>query len=248
MNLESLPKFYAPKSPNLNGTPPATGGMTITDVMTAQGFVQSKATLGFNLFLAKAGIQPPEKAIERLAEVAFVSAGRCPRIAALPDQQRTAVCGVLAAQAYHDYSRSAASVRPCDCCGGKGFIDAEIATMKTMGRSSRLVREPVRVLCTVCRGKRVISNACRCHGKGRVEDLPASEMQGVPVWKTCDRCSGRGYSRLKFSAVLAGLREVWPELKKTTAYDLIGPFFEMLVSRCHAEEAAAGEALRQVTR
>ena len=53
MNLEALPKYYSPKSPKLSDDAPATGsgGLTITDVMAAQGMVQSKAPLGFALFL-----------------------------------------------------------------------------------------------------------------------------------------------------------------------------------------------------
>ncbi|MBB6910411.1 antitermination protein, partial [Escherichia coli] len=52
MNLEALPKYYSPKSPKLSDAAPATGsgGLTITDVMAAQGMVQSKAPLGFALF------------------------------------------------------------------------------------------------------------------------------------------------------------------------------------------------------
>lgn len=48
MNLEALPKYYSPKSPKLSDDAPATGsgGLTITDVMAAQGMVQSKAPLG----------------------------------------------------------------------------------------------------------------------------------------------------------------------------------------------------------
>lgn len=55
MNLEALPKYYSPKSPKLSDDAPATGsgGLTITDVMAAQGMVQSKAPLGFALFTAK---------------------------------------------------------------------------------------------------------------------------------------------------------------------------------------------------
>lgn len=43
MNLEALPKYYSPKSPKLSDDAPATGsgGLTITDVMAAQGMVQS---------------------------------------------------------------------------------------------------------------------------------------------------------------------------------------------------------------
>lgn len=55
MNLEALPKYYSPKSPKLSDAAPATGsgGLTITDVMAAQGMVQSKAPLGFALFWQK---------------------------------------------------------------------------------------------------------------------------------------------------------------------------------------------------
>ncbi|EIZ8584090.1 antitermination protein [Salmonella enterica subsp. enterica] len=252
MKLESLPKFYAPKTANLSATAPATGGerMTITDVMAAQGFVQSKTPLGFALFLAKAGIQSPDAAIELLALVAAGAVERCSVIAFLPEQQIGAVVRVLATMAYQDYSRSAASVRPCECCGGEGFIDAEVFTMRAVLVAGTEIergeaREAVRILCRECKGKKTISNACQCSGRGVVKVF---DSNGLQIEKTCGKCGGRGYSRLKFSAVLAGLREVWPELKKTTAYNEIGPFFEMLVTRCHAEEAAAGEALQEVTR
>lgn len=246
MKLESLPKFYAPKSPNLGATAPATGGdrMTITDVMAAQGFVQSKTPLGFALFLAKAGIQTPEPAIEMLAKIAGELAPACRAVNVLPDHQRVAVCDVLATMAYQDYSRSAASVRPCECCAGDGFITAEVFTMKMAGVVHRQVREIERILCANCKGKRVISNSCRCHGKGRVLDASGE----VLLWKECDRCRGRGYSRLKFSAVLVALQRVWPELKKTTAYNEVQPFFEILVTHCHREEAAAEQQLQVVTR
>lgn len=73
MNLEALPKFYSPKSPKLNDETPATGSaaLTISDVMAAQGLVQSKAALGFNLFLAKMGIQDPQPAVDGLVKYAL---------------------------------------------------------------------------------------------------------------------------------------------------------------------------------
>lgn len=252
MKLESLPKFYAPKSSNLTATVPATGGerMTITDVMMAQGFVQSSVPLGFNLFLAKAGIQTPDVAIEQLAKYAHQRASECRIISSLPDSQRSAVCDVLATMVYQDYSRSAASVRPCDNCHGEGFIDAEVFTMRSVriGRTEydrREIREHVRVLCHKCHGKRVISNACQCSGRGVVSVIDNS---GLPVKQNCGKCQGRGYSRLKFSAVIAGLHECWPELKKSTAYSEIGPFFEMLITRCFEAETLAERALIEVTR
>lgn len=73
MNLEALPKYYSPKSPKLSDDASATGsgGLTITDVMAAQGMVQSKAPLGFALFLAKVGVQDPQFAIEGLLNYAM---------------------------------------------------------------------------------------------------------------------------------------------------------------------------------
>ncbi|SQH40190.1 antitermination protein [Salmonella enterica] len=129
-----------------------------------------------------------EPAIAQLAEIADIFTPQCDVIHFLPGDLRASVLHVLATMAYQDYSRSAASVRPCECCNGAGFIDAEVFTMKTAGASQRHVREVVRVLCTECKGKRVISNACRCHG--------------------------RGYSRLTFAAMLVALQRIWPELKK----------------------------------
>ncbi|EOV0796611.1 antitermination protein [Yersinia enterocolitica] len=38
-------------------------------------------------------------------------------------------------------------------------------------------------------------------------DKEKSEQQGIPVYKTCGKCSGRGYSRLKFSDVYEAIRE-----------------------------------------
>uniref|UniRef100_UPI0020CD09D6 antitermination protein n=1 Tax=Salmonella enterica TaxID=28901 RepID=UPI0020CD09D6 len=37
---------------------------------------------------------------------------------------------------------------------------------------------------------------CRCGGKGEVLDRIATKERGVPVFKTCERCSGEGYSRV----------------------------------------------------
>ncbi|MCV5837944.1 antitermination protein, partial [Escherichia coli] len=37
----------------------------------------------------------------------------------------------LATVAFEDYSRSAASVKRCECCAGQGFIEADVFSMKT---------------------------------------------------------------------------------------------------------------------
>lgn len=94
----------------------------------------------------------------------------------------------------------------------------------------------------------VISNACRCHGKGKVLDKEQTERQGVPVMKDCPRCQTRGYARLKFSTVLDAMKIVAPGIGKTTAYEHIKPFFELLVSECHKQESKTETMLNKVTR
>ncbi|TDX18504.1 antitermination protein [Buttiauxella sp. BIGb0552] len=276
MNLESLPKFYSPKSPKLNDVAPATGGdaLTITDVMAAQGMVQSKAPLGFNLFLAKMGIQSPEPAIKGLFDAASTMES-CRAVSALPEDKRHNVLNVLAIFAFADYSRSAASVRKCVCCCGEGFIESRKFVMNQLAAKRETVTsfergdlpasitqmdgremiarhsyyEITKCLCPSCQGKKTISNSCRCHGKGKVLDEEQTTLRGgVPVLKDCDKCSGRGYSRLKFSTVMEALVSVWPELKRKVAYEQVRPFFESLVTRCLQEEAGAEQALNQVTK
>ncbi|WP_058911891.1 antitermination protein [Entomohabitans teleogrylli] len=271
MNIESLPKYYSPKSPKLNDSTPATGGdvLTTTDVMAAQGMVQAEAPLGFNLFLSKVGVQSPDKAVSGLVDEAMKISSQCRHIEDLEEEKKCVVIGIIARYAYADYSRSAASVRECDCCNGEGFIDAEVFTNKvqfpdgkppawakcTKGvlpsywEEWRSVREKARVLCPACKGKKILSNACRCHGRGRVVDEAMTrEMRGVPVFKECDKCSGRGYSRLTFSTVKEALNAVWPELKRKIAYESVRPFYERIVSVCFEAESSAGSALRKVTR
>ncbi|WPU24493.1 antitermination protein [Cedecea neteri] len=276
MNLESLPKFYAPKSPKFSDATPATGGdaLTITDVMAAQGFVQSKAPLGFDLFLAKMGIQSPDAAIKGLFKEA--QAMSQPRgISLLDERKRNSVLSVLAIFAFADYSRSAASVRKCVCCNGDGFIESRKfvmnqlaarretvssfargdlpASIKQMEGREMIARhnyyDVTRIVCPSCQGKKVISNSCRCHGKGFVLDEERTKLQGgVPTTRECDRCSGRGYRRLKFSTVIKALEPHWPELKKKVAYEQVQPFFESLIERCHWHESEAERQLQRVTR
>lgn len=65
--------------------------------------------------------------------------------------------------------------------------------------------------------------------------------------KVCERCSGRGYARMKFSTVLEGVRAV-TDIKKTVAYEQLQPFFEELVSECHKQESYADVILSRVTK
>ena len=268
MRLESIAKYFAPKSPMFSDSPRATASerLTGTDVMAALGLAGSKCGFGFDLYLAKIGISSPDRAMEALYESAVEISRRYKVVSELSEGERRRVLEIMCAFAYQDYSRSAASVRRCDCCNGEGFIEAEVFTNKASfpwgkapywAKMSRAVgpgdwekwssvREVVKVKCKTCDGKGVISNSCRCHGKGKVLDKDESERQGVPVNKTCDRCGGRGYARLKFSTVLEGIRTV-TDIKKTSGYEQYQPLFEDLVGECHKQESYADTMLSKVT-
>ncbi|MGK3134854.1 antitermination protein [Pantoea trifolii] len=251
MNLESAIKFFAPKSPQLSDSPRATASdsLTITDVMASFGLTEAMARFGFELFLSKHGVTSNSRAVEMLTDFGLGQSERYRAIAELDEHVKRELVQLLATFAYQDYSRSAASTRSCPCCSGTGFTDAEVFSMKSVfARSgSREVREQVRILCASCAGKGEISNACRCHGKGKVLDKEQSELQGVPVTKECPKCSGRGYARLPSEVVRRAVAYAVVTISEPTWRRSFKPFFELLVIQCHREEAIADEMLQRVT-
>ena len=269
MSLEAIPKYFFPKSTMISDSPRATASdsMTGTDWMAALGLADLKSGFGLDLFLAKMGISAPDKAVESLYQFAVKHVHQYKAVDQLETDIKQRVLQTLATFAYQDYSRSAASVRTCECCGGEGFTDVEVFTMKSAfgrerpGEIVKITRldnakpsnvfhekkDVARVICQECKGKKVISNACRCHGKGVVLDKEQTELQGVPVNKECTKCDARGYARLKFSTVLQAVQIFAPSIGKTTGYDHVKPFFEVLVSECHKQEAEADKMLSIVT-
>ncbi|EHI8483781.1 TPA: antitermination protein, partial [Salmonella enterica subsp. enterica serovar Typhimurium] len=105
------------------------------------------------------------------------------------------------------------------------------------------VREQVRVVCKACDGKGHVKNECRCRGRGEILDKKKSELQGVPVYKKCPRCKGRGYPRLKDTEIFKALGVT--EMVWRYNYKL---FFYRLVEHCHIEESYAEKVLGNVTR
>lgn len=252
MNLESLPKFYSPKSPKLNDETPATGGdaLTITDVMAAQGFVQAQASLGFNLFLAKMGIQDPQPAIDGLFNYAL--ALRNPVLDKLSEKSRLEIIGCLVRFAYADYSRSAASKTVCEHCVGEGVRRSIRDVVKhpgVRGVEAKVKREVVEELCDHCNGKGEVSTACRgCKGKGTVLDEKRTKLLGVPVQKICGRCNGHRFSRVPTSLARAVVEQWVPDLTKHQWYSGYADVIDKLVTKCWQEEAYAEKLLRKVTR
>ena len=269
MRLENIPKYFSPKSPKLSDQSPATAteSLSISEVMAAIGMTHQAAGVGLDLYLAKVGISSPDKAVEGLFEIAKRLAGRHKAISQLDEDIKLKLLQVIATFAYQDYSRSAASVKRCPDCDG-GFVDLEVFTMKSaMGRhpgpvtkimrvdspkdiyKHASVREVVRTQCQTCLGKGVISNSCRCHGKGVVVDKEKTEANGgVPVFKECPRCAGKGYARLPAENVRRAICSVAMDLPETTWRRTYKPFYELLVTECHKQEASADIAISKVTK
>ena len=264
MKLESLPKYFAPKSMVPGTVSCGTSGdaLSITDVMAALGLANSKASVGIELYLAKAGVLAPDNIIAFLTRLAERRASRNQSLQKMTVAAREDFLRILAGFVFRDYSLSAASLVTCQSCAGAGFIDAEVFTNKvtwpdgkppkwvstTKGISPsdwevwKSVREQVRVICQPCNGKGKVKNECRCRGRGEVLDKKKSQLQGVPVYKQCPRCKGRGFPRLKDTEVFKALGVTETTWRRN--YKLL---FDRLVEQCHIEESQAQTALSRVT-
>ena len=254
MNLENTVKFHFAKSTMISDSPRATASdsLTGTDIMAAIGMTQSRASLGFSAFLGKMGISDydRERAIELLTQHALSHCDKIAAIRKLESGVKIKVMKTLAAFAFADYSRSAASTRKCDCCGGNKFVEAEVMTMKSIGWPHLEERkETVKVLCHKCKGKGVLTNACQCSGKGVVLDKEKTILQGgIPAYKTCSRCNGRGYARLLPDSVRQYISATIVDIPETTWRRSYKDFFESLVGECIKQEEYANQMLSKVTR
>ena len=271
MNLENTVKYHFAKSTLISDSPRATASdsLTGTDIMAAMGMTQERAALGYSAFLGKMGISnnDRERAIELLAEYALT---KCDSVAALRKLDagvKPRVMRQLAIFAFEDYSRSAASLRQCDCCSGKGFIEADVFTMKShytmklpqfakdLKQSpsdfevKRQVKEVARVICSACNGKKVISCACGdCRGRGKAVNKVLTDKQGVPVLADCKRCSGRGYERIPSTEAYAAICQITDAITLDTWKKSVKPFYDQLISKFDIEEAWADEQLKQITK
>ncbi|WP_232217496.1 antitermination protein [Xenorhabdus cabanillasii] len=164
---------------------------------------------------------------------------------------------ILSKMAFEHYSRSAASICQCLECRGKGLIYG----MKDVEKHPGIIRadgvviiepwievERVGELCQKCNGKGVLSNRCRCKGRGLILDEEETALRGVPVHKICPRCSGRGYSRVPSSVAYTAIKALVPELTQSSWSRNWKPFYEKLVEKCYTEEKRAEAAFNEVTK
>ncbi|UQY45286.1 antitermination protein [Mixta hanseatica] len=254
MSLEATVKYHFPKTASFAGMPPATASDSLsgTDYMAAMGMTQSRAPLGYAAFMGKVGVSENDaaRAVTLLTEYALSTCDKVAALRKLRSDIKPAVMQTLATYAYMDYCRSAASVKPCDCCQAKGFIEADVFTMKSplSGGYARNVKETVRVLCKQCGGKGVVSTACRdCNGRGRAVMKAETEKQGVPVMGDCKRCGGRGFERIPSTEAHNAACEITDVISIDTWKKSCKPFYDQLIGKLEIEESWANSALNKVT-
>lgn len=269
MKLEASLKHFSPQgmhiSDDVKGTSP--DRLTDTDVMAAIGTTSSRARFGLSAFFGKAGISKTDEqlAVQALMRYAMDAAPKNVRKAA--GGQFGWCMQMLAQFAFADYSRSAATSVTCHSCSGTGRTTREQITRKVSypwGKApywacrSRAVRpsdweqwtevtEVVPAVCDACDGKGTISARCRCGGKGEVLDRKATSERGAPVFKTCERCSGNGFSAVPSTAAYKVILKRVPDLHVRTWTRNWKPFLEGLVDVCYREEQKADSAFQVAT-
>lgn len=271
MNLENTLKYHFAKSTMISDSPRATASdsLTGTDIMAAMGMTQERAAMGYSAFLGKMGISnnDRERAIELLAQYALTKCDKVPALRKLDCAVKPLVMRQLATFAFENYSRSAASVKQCDCCSGQGFIEADVFTIKShytmklpqwakdLKQSpsdfevKRHVKEVAKILCSTCKGKKVVSCACKdCHGRGKAVNQDLTEKQGVPVLADCKRCGGRGYERIPSTEAYAAVCRITDAISVSTWEKSVKRFYDQLITKFDIEEAWAEEQLKQITR
>ncbi|NIH22150.1 antitermination protein [Providencia heimbachae] len=258
MKLENALKNFHPKSPTFGNVAGCTSPdrITGTDIMAAMGMTESQAKFGMMAFLAKNDVSEEDKfsTVEALTQYALKVAPKLVRKAA---GKKLGYClAVLAKMAFEDYARSADSVCQCKDCGGKGLIYRRKGVVKHHGITNMegtVIVEPIvrneliDELCVTCNGKGLLTNRCRCKGRGKVYDEERSELQGIPAFKDCQRCSGRGYRRVPSSVAYQAVKHLVPELTQPTWSRNWKAFYEGLVEKCYIEETKTEELFFKVT-
>ena len=260
MKLESALKQFYPKSPTFSDSSCSTSPDRLKgmDTAGALGMTEQRAKFGVSAFFAKNDVSEKDKfsTVEQLTQYALKVT---PRLVAKSAGNKLGYCLVnLAKMAFEDYARSAGSVCECSACAGKGLIYSRKDVVKYQGKTSidgTVVIEPwtekenVGELCKTCNGKGKLTYRCRCKGRGKVLDEEQTELQGgVPVFKDCPRCAGRGYKRMPSSVAYQAIKHIVPELTQPTWSRNWKPFYEKLISKCFLEESGAEVAFNKITK
>ncbi|EQB1743700.1 TPA: antitermination protein [Citrobacter amalonaticus] len=258
MKLEASLKHFSPQGMHINddvkGTSP--DRITGTDVMAAIGTTSSRARFGLAAFFGKTGISKSDEqlAVQALARHAMESAPRNVRKAAAGEFGWCML--VLAQFAFAEYSRSAETTVTCHSCSGRGLTSQYEDVLKHPGVFNsdgmeivppKIRHELVKRRCAACNGKGELLARCRCGGKGEVLDRKATSERGAPVFKTCERCSGNGFSAVPSTAAYKAILKRVPDLHVRTWTRNWKPFLESLVDICYQEERKADAAFQKAT-
>lgn len=250
MKLESALKQFYPKSPMITDTPNCTDPdrMKGMDTAGALGMTEQRAKFGISAFFAKNDVSEKDKfsTVEQLTQYALKVT---PKLVAKSAGNKLGYCLViLAKMAFEDYVRSAGSVCECSACAGKGLIYKRKDVIKHPGITrldGTVVIEPwienekVDELCVSCNGKGQIAHRCRCKGRGKVLDDIQTKLQGVPVFKDCPRCAGKGFNRVPSSVAYNAIKHLVPDLTQSSWSRNWKPFYEKLICKCYIEEGIA---------
>ncbi|WP_236310464.1 antitermination protein [Escherichia coli] len=240
MNLESILKFHFPKSPRLSdesrGTSP--DALNTTDALTAAGMAQSRVTLGYGAFLGKMELSQAEKnkAVSLLIDRLKSMAKDYEYVMELNDDHRNGLIILVAVFAFRDYCQSAATEKVCPKCDGHGHLLMPYCKYTS-------------TICARCGGKGYVKNHCqRCKGRGEVPDKTASEAAEMPVFKTCQHCGGRGYSRFPVDLVRRAVNQLVFPVSRSTWWKKYRVFYEDAIAALFKEEARAESEIKRVTR
>ncbi|HAN4436992.1 TPA: antitermination protein [Escherichia coli] len=259
MKLEASLKHFSPQgmhiSDDVKGTSP--DRITGTDVMAAIGTTSSRARFGLAAFFGKTGISKSDEqlAVQALARHAMESAPRNVRKAAVGEFGWCMM--VLAQFAFAEYSRSAETSVTCHSCSGSGLTSQYEDVIKHPGVFNsdgkeivppKIKHELVKRKCAACNGKGKLLARCRCGGKGEVLDRKATSERGAPVFKTCERCSGNGFSAVSSATVHRAILKRLPDLHQSSWSRNWKPFYERLVDTLIKGERQAAEEFEKATR
>lgn len=104
-------------------------------------------------------------------------------------------------------------------------------------------------LCKKCKGHGKVLNHCKqCKGRGEVPDKAASEAAEMPVFKTCQHCGGRGYSRFPVDLVRQAVNQLVFPVSRSTWWKKYRVFYEDAIAELFKEEGRAESEIKRVTR
>lgn len=250
MNLESAVKYHFAKTTSISDAPSSTSPdrLTVTDVMGAFGYCQSKESFGFSAFSGKMEISQNDKvkAIQLLTRHALNHCDKVPALRKLDMNVKRKVMQILAKFAYADYCRSASSVTECVKCNGSGFKVKTIKAKKVFGKEVRIIDDTESCTCDKCNGKGYVSCACNdCKGRGMAIDRETLRLTGEAVSRPCKRCSGRGYERIPASKAFQSVSHLGVTIDQWKRS--VSKFYESLVVECEKGESNADYILKKVT-